>query len=310
MGLIQHPQQGSLFLLGAEGLRQLQIPPGIHIQFHKSAGSVVLQLADMCQIVFLEGQKSLQQTAAGHNGLGKSCKAQVSKTLAEVFFQYIGGGLHVKLFLPALIYTAAEAVEQCVLQDLFPAGTAKAQHFRGGETAQFRCGGGGVGADCGEKRACGDVAEGKTDPSAVGVQTAHIVITTLVQHTAFRDGAGGDDPGDVSLHDALGLSRILHLLADGYLVALLHQPGDVGVHGVIGHTAHRGLLFLGLVPVPGGQGQIQFPGGKLGILVKHLIKVAQTEEQDTVLVLFLDLEILPSHRGHFSRVFRHRDTPS
>ena len=42
-----------------------------------------------------------------------------------------------------------------------------------------------------------------------------------------------DHPHDLALDDALGLPRVLDLLADGDAVALLDQPRDVAVRGVI-----------------------------------------------------------------------------
>ena len=74
---------------------------------------------------------------------------------------------------------------------------------------------------------------------------------------------------------------------------------------MVGHAAHGGLLFLGLAPIPGGQGQIQLPGGGFGIVVEHLIKVAQSEEQNAVLISFFDFLILPLHGGQFVGRFGH-----
>jgi hypothetical protein len=75
---------------------------------------------------------------------------------------------------------------------------------------------------------------------------------------------------------------------------------------VVGHAAHRGALLRGLVPVPGGEGQVQLFGHQLGVLVEHLVKISQPEEKDTVRVLGLDVQILLHHRGDF----RHGKLPS
>ena len=75
---------------------------------------------------------------------------------------------------------------------------------------------------------------------------------------------------------------------------------------MVRHTAHRGLLFLGLVPIPGGEGQIQFSSRQLGILVEHLVEVTQAEKQDAILVLFFNVVILPPHGGQFIIRFCHR----
>ena len=75
---------------------------------------------------------------------------------------------------------------------------------------------------------------------------------------------------------------------------------------MIGHAAHGGLFFSGLAPIPGGEGQIQLPGSQLGILVEHLVEVAQTEKQDAVLIVLLDGVVLPLHGGQFINSFGHK----
>ena len=48
-----------------------------------------------------------------------------------------------------------------------------------------------------------------------------------------------------------------------------------------------------------------FAGCDTGILVEHFIKITQPEEQNTVLILFLDGVILPLHGGQFFIVGGH-----
>ena len=79
---------------------------------------------------------------------------------------------------------------------------------------------------------------------------------------------------------------------------------------MVGDAAHGRLFLLGLAPVTGGQGEVKFPGRQFGVLVKHLVKVAQPEHQDAVLVLVLDLLILPPHGGQFIRCLCHMLIPS
>ena len=162
----------------------------------------------------------------------------------------------------------------------------------------------------GVKGAGGDVAEGHGPAVLRGGHAGDIVVPSLLQHGALRDGAGGDDPGDLPFHQALGQGRILHLLADGHIVSLGNQSGDVSLAAVIGHAAHGHLILRGLVPVPGGQGQIQLFGGQLGVLQKHLVKVAQPEEQDAILVLFLDFQILLHHGGDLRHAQSSFSSPS
>ena len=131
-------------------------------------------------------------------------------------------------------------------------------------------------------------------------QNINQVIVGLIGNGIFKkNGARRDDTNHIPLHQPLCLLRILQLLTDSHFVALGHQPGNIGIHAVIGHTAHGSLLLLGLGPVPGSQRQIQLFGRQLGVLVEHFIEVPQPEEQNAVLILLLDGVVLPLHGGQF-----------
>ena len=142
----------------------------------------------------------------------------------------------------------------------------------------------------------GHIAEGHAAGIPCQIHGADIVAAPLLQHRAFGDGAGGDDPDHVPLDDALGQGRVLGLLADGHLVALGDEPGDIALSAVVGDAAHGGALLRVLDgPVPGGQGQVQLPGGHLGVLIEHLIEIAQAEKQQAILIVLLALVILSFH---------------
>ena len=158
----------------------------------------------------------------------------------------------------------------------------------------------------GERRqvglAGGDVAEGHAGAAGVHVDAAEKVAGLVIEARGVNDGAGGDHPDDVPLDQALGGGGVLHLLADGHLVALGDEAGDVGLAGVVGDAAHGHPLLLGLgvlAVVPGSQGQVQFLGRQLGVVGEHLVEVAQAEEQDRVRVVLLNFQILLHHGGQF-----------
>ncbi len=119
----------------------------------------------------------------------------------------------------------------------------------------------------------GDIAQAQAVCGGVHVDGADVVVFAVLQHGGGDHRAWRDHPDDVPVHQPLGLGRVLGLLADGHLVALGDQPGDVCVAGVVGHPAHGGALLRRLVPVPGGQGQVQLLGHQPGVLVEHLVKV-------------------------------------
>jgi hypothetical protein len=148
--------------------------------------------------------------------------------------------------------------------------------------------------------ACGHVAEGGAPGAGRKEDGGQIIRHAVFQHGALDDRAGTDNPDDVPPHEALGQERILGLLADRHLVALGDQAGDVRLRAVIGHAAHGGLVLLRLAAIPRRQGEIQFAGGDVRVLLEHLIEVAQAEKQQAVRVLFLDFPILFFHGGQFS----------
>ena len=135
----------------------------------------------------------------------------------------------------------------------------------------------------------------KAKPGAVlaAKHTAQVVVDAVLQHIALDHRTGGDDSYNLSFNDALGGSRVLHLLADGHLVAPAHQLGNIAVCAVEGHAAHRRPLLLAAVPT--GEHQVQLFAGDLGIIKKHFIKIAQTEKQNHICIILLDLKILLHH---------------
>ena len=127
---------------------------------------------------------------------------------------------------------------------------------------------------------------------------AQIIVPVIFQHTAFNDRTGGHHPDNVPLYQALGLGRVLHLFADGHLVALGDQAGHIAFVAMERHPAHGCPLFLAAVPP--GQGQFQFLGRQNCIVVEHFVEIPQTEKEDLILVLLFDFKILCHHGRKFS----------
>ena len=155
----------------------------------------------------------------------------------------------------------------------------------------------------GKHLAGGDITQAQAYPRLVSIDGAEEVVFSLLQHGGRNNGARGDDANDIPVHQPLGGGRVLGLLADGHLVALGDEPGNVALTGVVGHAAHGGALLRGLVPVPGGEGQVQLLGHQLGVVEEHFIKIAQSEKQNGVRVAVLHLQILFHHGGQFCHGF-------
>ena len=139
----------------------------------------------------------------------------------------------------------------------------------------------------------GDVAPGKAESIASLVQRSQKVVVFFIQDGVGQHRAGRDHPDDVPLHKAFGERGVGQLFGYRDLITLLHQSGDIVFAGMVRHPAHRGSLFLAALLA--GEDQIQFPGGCLGVVEKHLVEIAETVKQDAVGILPLRRQILPHH---------------
>ena len=302
--LVQHPQETALLLLAAQRLRQLQIAAGGQVQLHELAPAVVFQIVHVGQVGFLRLVQVAQQRAQRQKYRrvvpGQAVQRVVAKLAADQLFRRF----HLEAARRQLFQMAVQLILQKGMKRLVKEGGFVHHRLGGGKAGQlvdkllhpFRAGkGGGVGL------AGGDVAGAQGGVVLVQIDTGAEIGASLLQTGAVDHRTGGDHPDDVPLHQPLGLCGILRLLADGYLVALGDQPGNVGVRRVIGNAAHGHPLLgrLVLALVAGGQGQVKLTGRRFGVGAEHLIEVAQPEEQDGVLILFLYLQILLHHGGQF-----------
>ena len=243
-----------------------------------------------------------EQSSAGPDR-GLRLAGKVLQAGAELLPGRLHGPVGGEILLPAQLTAAVQPEAQEFPQlHILPGG--RVQHrLPGGEAPQLveevllpvppRKGGGG-------HLAGGDVAEACPRAGPGPADGGDEIVLPLLQHGGVDHGTGGDDADDIPVHQPLGQGRVLHLLADGHLVPLGDEPGQIGLHRVVGHAAHGGALLGGLVPVPGGEGEVQLLGHQLGVLVEHLIKVAQPEHQDAVGVLRLHLIVLLHHGGQLS----------
>ena len=143
------------------------------------------------------------------------------------------------------------------------------------------------------RRTGGNICKAQTGLFALEVQAGNVVIAVVLQHAALNDRTGGDHPDDVPLDKPLGLGRILHLLADGDLIALGDQARHIALVAVEGHATHGGTLRKAALLA--GKGKVQLPGGRDGIIEEHLIKIADAVKKNFVLMLIFDLKILRHH---------------
>ena len=258
----------------------------------------------MVQVRFLGIVQIVQQSTQRQHSrrivTGQPLGGVVPELLADALF---GGG---QLESPGgqALHVAPELVLQQRPQGRILGGAGIQHRLRRGEAPQLILQVGlpirpGEGRHMGLPR--GDIAHAEPGVVSVQIDASAEVAAPLLQTGGVDDGTRRHDADDVPLHQPLGGGRILRLLADGHLVALGNEPGDVGVGGVVRDAAHRDLLLKGLVLVliPCGKGQIQLTGRLPGVVPEHLVKIPQPKEQDRVLVLLLDFHILAHHGRHF-----------
>ena len=302
LGLVQHPQQTAALLLAPQRLRQLQIAAGGQIQLHVLAGAVPRQLVEVAQIGLLRlveiAQQAAQRQQRRHVVPGQALQRVLPELGAHLLLRLLrgkpGGG--------QLFQVAGKPLPQRLMQRLVKERRLVHHRLGGGEASQLVEQGPhpvGAGKHRGLRLAGGHVAGAQARAGIVQIYAAQVVAALGAEAGLVNDGAGGDDADDIPLHQPLGGGGILRLLADGHLVALGDETGDIGVGGVVGDAAHGDLVVegLGLILVPCGQSQIQLTGRRAGVGAEHLVEVAQTEKQNGVGVLLLDLHILAHHGG-------------
>ena len=143
------------------------------------------------------------------------------------------------------------------------------------------------------RRTGGNICKAQAGLFALEVQAGNVVVAVVLQHTALDDRTGGDHPDDIPLDKPLCLGGVLHLLADGHLIALGDQARHIAFVAVEGHAAHGGAL--GKAALLAGKGKIQLPGRRDGIVEEHLVKIADAVKKNFVLMLVFDFKILLHH---------------
>ena len=127
--------------------------------------------------------------------------------------------------------------------------------------------------------------------------------TPGVQGCRVYQGASGEDPGHLAAHQALGVGRVLHLVADHHLETRVQQLGEVGLGRMDGKAGHGDALRLGAAP--GSEGDVQGRGGLFGVPEEGLIEVAHLEKEQGVGVPGLEVQVLPQHGSDFIRGVGH-----
>ena len=290
--LVQHPQKGAAALLRQHSFTKFQIPASGNIHLQKLGGLIQMQFPQKGYVPHL-GFGDIGGRRTG----GDQCRGiGILHADAELLLRPGDGlGLH-EVFGASVLKEAADPLGVEFLQSRQKIGGGVEDHLFGGVGGQLilQLGhhvpapeGGGTHVGRGHVR--------KADTRRIPIKNdgGQIVVLGILKQIVFHHRAGGDDPHHFTAHQSLGLSGILGLLADGHLVAHGDQLADIALAGMIRHAAHGCPLLLAAIPA--GEGQRQKLRDKLGIIKKHLVKVAETVKQDKILILFFDIHVLLHH---------------
>ena len=115
-----------------------------------------------------------------------------------------------------------------------------------------------------------------------------------IQQGVVGHGAGRDDPRHLAAHQPLGQLGVFHLLAHGRPHAGRDQLAQVALQLVMRKAGHGdGVVAL----FAAGQGEVQHAGGRLGVVVEHLVEVAHAKQQQRLGTRPLRFLILLHHGG-------------
>ncbi len=152
------------------------------------------------------------------------------------------------------------------------------------------------------KFAGGNVAKTDSEGIRIHIKTANIVVGTFFKHRIFHNRARSYNAHNVALDKSFRCCRVLHLLADCDLVALLYQARDIGFVAVVRNSAHRRAFLLPAFLAC--QGKLKLLRRGFRVIIEHLVKIAETEEKYSVLIPAFYIKILLHHR----RKLRHKNT--
>lgn len=183
------------------------------------------------------------------------------------------------------------------------------QQFAGGHPQDFVDNGRGITAFGQPEGSGGDIQTGQPHIFLMPGNGQNEVVGLCIEEFILHDHSRGDHADHFPFNQAFGGFGILHLITDGHLEPVFDQAGDVALGCPVGDPAHGhgGIVVF----VPGSKGNLQHPGGHLGILEKHLVKITHAVEQQGIGIPLLNGEVLLHHgcrfdRGHQSIVIKQK----
>src|SRR5262245_23887750 len=124
------------------------------------------------------------------------------------------------------------------------------------------------------------------------------------QSRAADDSAWCNHTHDIAFHQALSLARLLELLSNRHLEALLYKSINITLSTMDRHTTHRYRVILLLIPR--GEGNVQRLGCHHSIVLEQLVKIAHAKEEQRIPSFVLQTLILLHHRRGVGQGRSHR----
>ncbi|GIW17535.1 MAG: hypothetical protein KatS3mg064_0692 [Tepidiforma sp.] len=142
-----------------------------------------------------------------------------------------------------------------------------------------------------------DVGEGERGIAAAADERAEVVRPAGFERRLGGDGARSDDADDVAGDEPFDFGGVSELFANGNPVAAGDELRDVLVDSVVGHAGkgHAEVFPHRLR----GEGDLEFFGDELRVVVERFVKIAEAEEEDGARVTLAEVEVLlPDRRRH------------
>ncbi len=158
------------------------------------------------------------------------------------------------------------------------------QSFRIAAPQAFECAG--TDLDPGQRRGFLVAAEGR-----------QVTMFGSLEELGRGYGPRGMGANDLATDETFGFRRVFNLLGHGHPISSVEQLSEVAVKGVVRDSAHR--CVHGIVLPATGESDAEHRSGLLRILEEELVEVSHAVEQQRRSRLFLEIEVLAQHRGHF-----------
>jgi len=262
-----------------------QMPQRRVIQREKIAALIERDAREMIHVAAQILREIMQRTASRADGGGLVLQAEtVERGHLELLLDCVKRGFRRK----CPIIVAAQDLKRTTQQIAKRSRLLRENNFRRAKSFQ-------LGEQCGlvlqfgrEEIAGGQIHQREAEDFSVRINRREKIISLGDEHPLVEMRAGRKDLRDLTIHQ-FSWTRVFGLIADGHLASGFENARDVAVCRVMRQTAHRDA-------VAGGEREVQQLRAGLRVLEKHLIEIAEAEEQQRVLRQFaFDAAILRHH---------------